>query len=118
MANTRVQVGSFAAIKNCHWRTGSSFIGKSIMDNVHAEIGWMSESPSHSAYVLPTIHNIVERLYRGRPATILDVVCENEHIADSLAELGHFVPAVDSSPTAISIARTESRHVRFETCSI
>jgi 2-polyprenyl-6-hydroxyphenyl methylase/3-demethylubiquinone-9 3-methyltransferase len=88
------------------------------MDNIHAEIGWMSESPSDPAYVLPTIHNIVERLYRARPVTILDVGCGNGHIAESLAGLGHFVTAVDSSPTAISIARTASRRVRFETCSI
>ena len=88
------------------------------MDNIHAEYGRMNELPSHSTYILPTIHNIVQTLYRATPATILDVGCGNGHVAESLAGLGHSVTGVDSSPTAISIARTARRHVRFETCSI
>ena len=78
----------------------------------------MNESPCHSDYILPTIHNIVKALYPTAPATFLDLGCGTGHVAESLAWLGHSVTAIDSSAASISIAKTAHRHVRFETCSL
>jgi 2-polyprenyl-3-methyl-5-hydroxy-6-metoxy-1,4-benzoquinol methylase len=88
-----------------------------IFENSH--YGWKDSKPTCAhEYLLPTITKHIQDLSLGKSVKILDIGCGNGYIASKLAELGHFLIAVDVSPDGIDIARSEYPNLNLKVCSV
>lgn len=85
----------------------------------HTHYGWNDSEPTCAhEYVLPGVMRYIQDLFPGKLVKILDIGCGNGYVASKLAELGHFVMAIDASPDGIDIARSAYPHLQFKVCSV
>ncbi len=83
------------------------------------EHAWHHDTPGGSAaYLIPRLTDALRRFQEQlgvrQPLAIVEFGCGNGHVAALLADMGHDVVGIDSSATAIAIARTRHTAARFE----
>jgi len=64
----------------------------------HSQFGWKVAGPTCAhAYLLPTIMEIFDSLWMGKPVSVLEIGCGNGYVAAQLTKKGHIVTGIDVS---------------------
>ena len=71
-------------------------------------------------YILPVIITQVDEFSREleKPLRILDIGCGSGYVATKLAELGHFVIGIDTSPGATDVDCSAYPNMTIKVCSV
>lgn len=72
--------------------------------------GWTAADPYTASYLTPALLQLVQRVGARR---VLDAGCGNGALAETLAQAGYEVTAVDGDEEAIALARERTSAVRF-----
>ncbi len=86
-------------------------------ENTH--YGWKDLEPTDAhTHILPAVIKRIQQLSQGKSMKILDIGCGNGYVASKLAEMGHSLIGVDSSPDGIDIASLAYPTLHFKVCSV
>src|SRR5437870_2248474 len=89
------------------------------MTIIHKDYAWNDGLPTCAHdYLLPTVQNIIETLYKAECVKIVDIGCGNGYVASTMAKCGYSVIGVDDSRSGIEIARSAYPNVQFKGCSV